>query len=280
VTSLAKIAVFAGAFLIAHAVGCFSARSQSDGSVVELETPLASSHPLLGYLRRPDGTGPSPAVILLHSCNGNWRRLDERWGKRIASWGYATLSVDSFGPRGIKSGCRESTSNDFTADAYRALNFLAQQPSIDPARVAAVGFSQGGLSVLLSVERGIIERQSRHKFRAAVAFYPPCGGIRGDMTVPTLILIGERDDLNLADECRNMAAGRDGMGISRQKDQGVPIKLVVLAGAYHAFDAPAFKTATEALGHHFEFNQTATDQSIGELQKFLDVTIGSRGQGK
>jgi dienelactone hydrolase len=280
VTNFAKIALFTSAFLIGHAIECRSAWSQSDGSIVELETPLASRHPLLGYLRRSNGTGSSPAVVLLHSCNGNWRRLDERWGKRIASWGYATLSVDSFGPRGIKTTCRDSASGDFTFDAYRALNFLAQQPSVDPARVAAVGFSQGGLSALSSVERGIIEQGSPNKFRAAVAFYPPCAGLKGDMTVPTLILIGELDDLNSADECRKMVAGRDGWGISRQKDQGVPMKLVVYPGAYHAFDASNLKTPIELSGHHLEFNQSVTDQSTEALHEFLDATIGGKVQAK
>jgi dienelactone hydrolase len=276
---LAKIAAFTGAFLIGHALACPMARSQSAGTTVELETPLASSHPLQGYLRRPSGTAPSPAVILLHSCNGNWRRIDERWGKRIAAWGYATLSVDSFGPRGIKS-CRESASDDFTADAYRALHFLAQQPSIDPARIAAVGFAWGGLSVLVAVERGIIEQGSPDKFRAAVAFYPPCARLKGDMTVPTLILIGERDDFNSAEECRNLVAGRDSWGISRQKDRDIPIKLVVYPGAYHAFDAPNPKTPLEPSEHHLEFNQSATDEAAAALHGFLDATIGGKVQSQ
>ena len=272
---LAKIAVFTSAFLIGYAVACPAARSQSGGTTVELETPLASSHPLQGYLRYPSGTGPSSAVILLHSCDGNWLHIDERWGKRIAAWGYATLSVDSFGPRGIKS-CRDSASSDFSADTYRALHFLAQHPSIDPARIAAVGFSWGGLSVLAAVEHGAIEQASPDKFRAAVAFYPPCAGLKGDLTVPTLILIGERDDLNSAEECRNMVAGRDGWGISRQKDRDIPIKLVVYPDAYHAFDAPELKIPTELSGHHLEFNQSAADQAAVALHEFLDATIGNK----
>ena len=278
---LAKVAVFTAAFLIGYAVACPAARSQSGGTIVELETPLASSHPLQGYLRHPNGTGPSPAVVLLHSCRGNWRHIDERWGKRIASWGYAALSVDSFGPRGIKTTCRDSSiSTDFGADAYRALDFLAQQPSVDPARVAAVGFAMGGYFVLTSVERGIAEQASSNKFRAAVAFYPPCGGLKGDLTVPTLILIGERDDLNSAEECRNLVAGRDGWGISRQKDRAIPIKLVVYPDAYHAFDAPGLKTPREISGHHLEFNQTAADQAAVALHEFLDATIGGKVQGQ
>src|SRR5437764_14295311 len=100
---LAKIAVFTSAFLIGYAVACPAARSQSGGTTVELETPLASSHPLQGYLRHPSGTGPSPAVILLHSCDGNWLHSDERWGTRIAAWGDATLAVDRFASSAIQS---------------------------------------------------------------------------------------------------------------------------------------------------------------------------------
>ena len=278
---LTKIAVFTSALLIGHAVASPAARSQSGGTIVELETPLASSHPLQGYLRHPSGTGPSPAVVLLHSCSGNWRHIDERWGKRIASWGYAALSVDSFGPRGIKTTCKDgSISTDFASDAYRALDFLAQQPSVDPARVAAVGFAMGGFFVLSSVERGIAEQTSSNKFRAAVAFYPPCAGLKGDVTVPTLILIGERDDLNSAEECRNLVAGRDGWGISRQKDRANPIKLVVYPDAYHAFDAPELKVPREMLGHHLEFNQTAADQAAVALHEFLDATIGGKVPGQ
>ena len=101
-----------------------------------------------------------------------------------------------------------------------------------------VGFSQGGWLALTSVERGVIERMSKEKFRAAVAFYPPCLGFKDSMTVPTLILIGELDDWTPASECRNLAEGRDDYGISRQKGQGVPIELIVYPGAHHDFDIP------------------------------------------
>ena len=45
------------------------------------------------------------------------------------------------------------------------------------------------------------------KFRAAVAFYPPCRGFRGNVTIPTLILIGERDDVTPAADCRDLVEG-------------------------------------------------------------------------
>jgi dienelactone hydrolase len=279
-TKLSKVAASVTALLIGSAVECPAAWSQSSATVVEFESPVANPLPLQGYLRQTNGAGPSPAVVLLHSCNGNWGRLDERWGKRIASWGYVTLTVDSFGPRGIKNTCGGGAPVALAFDAYRALNFLAQQPSVDPARVAVLGFSQGGWLALSSVERGIIEQTSRNKFRAAIAFYPPCLGFKGNMTVPTLVLIGELDDWTLAKECRNMVEGRDDWGISRQKGEGAPIRLIVYPGAHHGFDAANLTTPIHLLGHHLEFNQQAADQSIGAVREFLDVTIGDKGNTK
>ncbi len=245
-------------------------------AVVELETPLSASQPLQGFLREPDGAGPSPAVVLLHSCAGNWRELDERWARRIASWGYVTLTVDSFGPRGLRNTCTSNGPVDLAFDAYRALDFLARKPFVDPARVAVLGFSQGGWLTLTSVEHGVVEKVARHKFRAAVAFYPPCKGFKDDMTVPTLILVGELDDWTPAAECRSMAEGRDDYGISRTKGDGAPISLIVYPGAYHAFDIPSLGNGVQYLGHHLQFDQAAADQSVDDLRKFLYATIGRK----
>jgi dienelactone hydrolase len=280
VTNLAKATAFVAALLVGNAVEGAAAQLEPSATVVEIENPLGSPQPLQGYLRQTSRTGPSPAVVLLHSCNGNWLRLDERWGKRIGSWGYVTLTVDSFGPRGLKDTCNNGAPVDLAFDAYRALNFLVRQPFVDPARVAVLGFSQGGWLALTSVEHGAIEQTSQNKFRAAIAFYPRCLGFKGDMTVSTLILIGELDDWTPAGECRNMVDGRDDWGISRRKSEGAPIRLIVYPGAYHAFDAPGLQTPIQFFGHRLEFNQAARDQSIEAVHEFLDATIGGKEQAK
>lgn len=274
-----KAAAFVAALLMGHVPPAFSAPAASDPSptVVEFESPLAASPPLQGMLRQPAGAHPSPAVVLLHACTGNWRRLDERWGRRIASWGYVTLSVDSFGPRGIRSACG-SAPVELASDGYRALAYLAQQPSVDASRVAVIGFSMGGWLVLSSVERGAIERASAQKFRAAIAFYPPCLGFKDDMTVPVLVLIGERDDWTLASECRNMVEGRDDVGISRRKGDGVPMRLIVYPDAWHAFDAPQLQQPVQLLGHRLQFNPAAAEQASEALREFLSEHLGDKGK--
>jgi hypothetical protein len=69
-------------------------------------------------------------------------------------------------------------------------------------------------------------------FRAAAAFYRSSGRFKGIMTVPTLILIGERDDRGTANACRKMVAGEDDFGFSRQKGEDARVRLIVYPEAY------------------------------------------------
>jgi len=253
-------------------------RSVAPAELVKFDSVPPGPGPLImqGYLRRPDGIGPFPVVVLWHGCGGLAESLDQNWAVKIASWGYVTLTIDSFGPRGIKNTCRGDLPADVAIDAYRALNFLVRQQFVDPNRVALVGFSQGGLLSLSSVERGAIEQASENKFRAAAAFYPICSAVKGPMMVPALILTGESDDWTPAESCRKLVNGHDDWGISRKKGEGVPIQLVVYPNAYHAFDLPSLQTSITYFGHHLEFNKLVTDQSSDALREFLRAKVGGR----
>lgn len=229
---------------------------------------------LRGFLRRPAGTGRFPGVVLLPACGEYTKLVDEDWGARISSWGYVALTVDGFGPRGI-TRCGDGISDDLdlSLDAYRGLNFLVSKRFVDAKRVAVVGFAWGAMQTLSAVEHGEIEQAAEHKFRAAAAFFPLCDGYKGNMTVPTLILIGEHDDLPTADSCRKMVAGEDDMGISRQKGQGAPVRLIVYPDAYFAFDLPVLKSPIWYRGRHAEFNKPAADRSGQALREFFRDTV-------
>jgi dienelactone hydrolase len=230
---------------------------------------------LQGWLRRPEGTGRFAAVVLLPACGSYAKPLDQDWGARISSWGYVTLTIDSFGPRGIKH-CHDVISNsDLAFDAYRGLNFLVQKGFVDARRVAIVGFAWGAWQTFSAIERGKIQ-SAEHKFHAAAAFYPLCASFKEVMTVPTLILVGERDDWSTADACRKMVAGEDDMGISRQKGEGAEVRLIVYPGASFAFDMPAVDKSTQYPGHHLEFDKSAAEQSSAALREFLNSTVGGR----
>src|SRR5215472_1997160 len=118
---------------------------------------------LTGYLYRPQGRGPHPAVILLHGRAGvysslakgvyNATTLSKRhkfWGEYWASQGYVTLLVDSFGPRGFWQGFgrgsydeRPSEVSEQTVrplDAYGALEFLRRHRDVAGDRIGLQGW--------------------------------------------------------------------------------------------------------------------------------------------
>ncbi len=221
--------------------------------------------PLKGYLTRPQGDGPLPAVVLLHGCGGIRPSVREAWPERLAAWGYVVLVVDSFSTRGIKNTC-DRLFVDRVYDAYGALDFLSGYSFVDPERIALMGFSAGGIATLQAVQLGAAEALMAQKFKAAIAYYPICSVSNGDMAVPTLILVGELDDWSPAEKCRKMMAQRSG--------KGSPVQLDVYEGAYHAFDSADFKNGVEAFGHHLEYNPAAADRSITAVHAFLQEAFG------
>lgn len=111
-----------------------------------------------GYLAKPEGKGPFPAIVALHGCSGLRETMKQRVADEFVTWGYVTLLVDSFTTRGIDHACTFEKSvaanvGNRMFDAFSALFFLAQQSFVDARRVGLVGFSQGGWVTLSAVGR-------------------------------------------------------------------------------------------------------------------------------
>jgi dienelactone hydrolase len=202
-----------------------------------------------GYLYRPEGEGRHPAVVGLHGCSGMFLPsgailpIEFAWAYLLAGHGYAVLLVDSFGPRRHGEMCSIggfdlNLYRNRPKDAYGALAYLQAQDYVRPDRVAALGWSQGGGVVLLSIGNHSLGRPpdlAQPDFRAAVAFYPAsCNAQRepADWTtsIPLLVLQGEADVWTPAAPCREF--------IDAAAARGAPVSMQVYPGAYHAFDAP------------------------------------------
>jgi carboxymethylenebutenolidase len=111
----------------------------------------ASTARLEGYLARPEGEGPFPAVVIIHEIfglNENMRDI----AHRFASEGYVALAVDLFAGRNravcmfrfLGQQLTNPLNNGSIRDLKAALSFLAEQPDIDGARLGAIGFCMGG----------------------------------------------------------------------------------------------------------------------------------------
>jgi dienelactone hydrolase len=110
-------------------------------------------------------------------------------------------------------------------DLVAAAAWLKSQPSIDPARITALGWSFGGGAVLTSVNEYRIEQLV---FSRAIVYYPSCGGLwKWKPKVPVLMLLAGEDRVAPNAACQDAA-----------KESAIPdaVKIVIYPGAQHAFD--------------------------------------------
>lgn len=227
--------------------------------------------PLAGFLSRPKGDGPFPAIVILHGCGGLGPRLKDDVSGRLVSQGYVVLVVDSFATRQMKSTCATTerdvvfTISDRVYDAYGALDFLSKEPFVDASRVALMGFSAGGVTALTATKAGGVEQLQDKKFKAAVAYYPTCSATDGEATVPTLIMAGELDDWGPPAKCRQK--------LTNLSEKGSEIRLIVYPGAFHDFDVPTAKPGTVYFGHRLEYNASATVQANKDVDSFLQQEL-------
>jgi dienelactone hydrolase len=219
-------------------------------------TSAGQGDAIQGYLTRPKGGSTFPAIVLLHTCLG---LPEERVaiGERIAAWGYVALFVDDFATRGLKETCAVDF-NPALLDADGALAYLSRLPYVDPARVAAVGFSQGGDTALKIAAGGATG------FKAAAAFYAPCANLDGAaLQIPTLILVGAKDEVTPARDCAALA----------KRQQPGMVKLVVYPGAAHAFDLPEFSGGRQIMGMSLAYDGNAAQRAWSELRSFLAARL-------
>lgn len=191
-------------------------------------------------LYRPSGPGPFPAVVLLHGCEGVTASHHD-WARWFQTRGYVALVVDSWRPRGLTEICSfEGPEIDRFwrfDDAMGALSYLQSLGFVDPARIGAIGWSNGGVYSMAVVNGPSLERAIKRGvtlpspgYAAAVAVYPGgCFSLVEERAVrPLLLLIGEADDWTLAAECAQM--------VNAMRSRGADASIVAFPGAYHYFD--------------------------------------------
>ena len=222
---------------------------------------------IVGYLFKSAGTGPHPAIVLLHGRAGPYSANDNRdctlvargvtspcnattlskrhmmWGEFWADHGVLALLPDSFGPRGKAHGFgrfthddpdRESV-NELTVrplDAEGALTYLRARDDVDAKRVFLQGWSNGG-STTLNV---MIRQGANTGFRAALAFYPGCGkeALLDDKvttTAPIAMFMGTADEEVSPLICQHVV----------NRSIGTTFAVSLYIGATHDFDDPGEK---------------------------------------
>lgn len=193
------------------------------------------------YLVLPPGASaaePVPAVVLLHGASGVLEAREMTYARQFAAMGIAAFVVDVFGARRDRADdfigrLLAITEAMFLADAFAALDTLAQRPEIDARRVALVGFSYGGMVATFAAYEQVAELYAPdgRRFAAHVAFYAPCLATFEDARAtgaPLLMLYGGRDVSVDPERCVEVAGQIDA--------GGGRVETVVYPEAVHQWD--------------------------------------------
>ena len=236
-----------------------------------VHAPLVISDETVGVLRRhqigsiilPQGKPPFPAVVVLHGCNGvspNTRV----WARRLASWGYAALIVDSFSARGLRQVCdgsRALPGPERAMDVFAAAAYLRSRPDIDGGRIGALGYSHGGWTALWASTESSVARAGAPPLRAVVSLYPFCPEVAPPLANDVRIFIGDADDWAKPSRCSAFVDKYDALAPHRPS-------LVVYPGARHSFDAK--EPERVYFGHQLVHDPKATADAVERTRKFLD----------
>ena len=211
----------------------------------QVDIPLGSGI-LRAQLYKPDGDGPFATVIALHACGGlagNSEPVQPRyrdWAEQLLKAGNAVLLPDSYGSRELGPQCRVNerrvlARRERVVDVMASRQWLVQQPWIARDRISLMGWANGASALLWAVRPQLSSRGVEPDFRSAIAFYPDCrisSGLGWSTRVPTLLLIGAKDDVSSPPACRQMVDGARG--------RSALARIVVYPGAYHDFDRANF----------------------------------------
>jgi dienelactone hydrolase len=228
---------------------------------------VAAGPGITGWLYRPSGAGPFPAIVLAHTCAGV-NEQTEMWAKRLVGWGYVVVAPDSFGPRGEKNVCAKGSivsGNMRVADVAGAIDFLNAQPFVQKGQIGLIGHSHGGWTTVRAVQKnyGLAQRG----LKVAVAYYPSCNAaFDTHVDVPLLILIGDKDDWTPADSCRKLqAAGFDRPDL---------VEAVYYPNARHSFDYNA--PDRSAFGHRLGYDTAAAPDAEARTRALFEKYLPTR----
>ena len=183
-----------------------------------------------------------PAVVILHG-GGGVSTNEEDWAKGLRKIGIATFILDSNSARGCHKQekkviiCKNGYLHQglgHIPDAYRALELLSTHPSIDPNRIALMGFSIGGKAALYASVKRFQKMWGTPglEFAAYVPFYPGCKTVfENDEIIsdkPIRIFFGDKDDFVSHVLCEEY--------VNRLRKTGKDVTITVFPNATHAFD--------------------------------------------
>lgn len=182
-----------------------------------------------GYLARPESASPAPGVVVIQEwwgLNDHIKSIAERFAKE----GFVALAPDLYHgqvavePDEARKLAMELEYPQAIKDIQGAINYLRDQPGVQPKNIGVIGFCMGGRLT------GLMAINGQH-VGAAIAFYGVRDALTDEdvqrITVPLLGVYGEEDASIPLDVVRANDA--------KLRTAGKIVETVIYPGAPHAF---------------------------------------------
>lgn len=225
---------------------------------------------LEGYLAYDDSiAGQRPGVLVVHE----WRGLNDyakRRAEQLAKLGYVAFAVDMYG-KGVRAQDHEEAAK--LSGVYRndrrlmrgriqaALDVLRRHDRVDPARIAAIGYCFGGMTVLELARSGAT-------ISGVVSFHggleTPTPAAAGQVHARILVLHGASDPWITQEQ---VAAFEQEM-----QTAGAACTVIQYEGAVHGFTVPeAGHDPSKGMAYH----EAADQKSWKEMKAFLEQVFAT-----
>jgi dienelactone hydrolase len=224
-----------------------------------------------GYLAYDESqSGKRPGVLVVHEWWGHNEYARKR-AKMLAELGYTALAVDMYGngkqashPKdaGQFSGEVKNDMPEAKARFDAAMQLLQQQPTVDPERIAAIGYCFGG-GIVLEMARMGLDLKAVASFHGSLGTDHPAekGMVKGKI----LVANGADDPFTKPEQIASFKQEMDAAGVD--------YRFVNYPGAKHSFTNPSADQYGKQFNLPLEYNQAADEQSWQAMQQLFKQAL-------
>ena len=220
-----------------------------------------------GYLAYDDGIkGKRPGVLVVHEWWGlnDYARTRARM---LAKLGYTAFALDMYGEG--KQAKHPDDANKFSSEVMKnlpmakarfqaALDLLRKEKTVDPQRIAAIGYCFGG-GVVLAMARSGMDLAGVASFHGMLATAEPAQP--GMVKAKVLVMTGADDPFVPADQVAQFKKEMDAAKVD--------YKVIVYPGAKHSFTNPNADKYGKEFNLPLVYNKDADEASWKEMQGFF-----------
>jgi dienelactone hydrolase len=256
--------IFFGVVFMAMAAGPTTVWAKVVGKNVEY---TADGVTMKGYLAYDsDVKGKGPGVLVVHEWWGHDEYARTR-ARMLAGLGYTALAVDMYG--GGKQAAHPDDAAKFSSEVMKnfdaaqarftaAAEYLKKQPTVDPGRIAAIGYCFGG-GVVLNMARQGADLKGVASFHGSLAAVKPAKP--GTVKAKIRVYNGADDKFVTAEA---LEAFRKEMA-----DAKADFRIINYPGAVHSFTNPGATELGKKYNLPLAYHADSDKKSWEDMKKFF-----------